>query len=79
MTNESNPFRAREKSSEEIMEDIWKDLQIIKLLTSQTNGRVTDLERFRYVATGALLVINVLLVPVAVAVTISLIQSGLTK
>ena len=76
---DDNPFRFRTKTPEEVMEELWKDIREIKTLVVQTNGRVNSLERFRYMVTGALIVLNVLLVPVALAIVISLINQGLLE
>lgn len=47
-----------------ILREVWKDMQIVKKQVSLTNGRVTDLEKFRWIATGALVVIGLIVVPI---------------
>lgn len=40
---------------------------------TKTNGSVADIQKWRYILTGAIIIMNVFLVPIIIAVTISFI------
>lgn len=49
--------------------------QAILIQTSKTNGRVTTLEKWKNITIGALLFMNVLVVPIALALIMKYINS----
>lgn len=40
---------------------------------TKTNGSVADIQKWRYILTGAIIIMNVFLVPIIVAITLSFI------
>jgi len=56
------PFTNRE--IKEFMEDIRRDLVEIKLQVKTTNGRVSALENWKWLITGGMSVLTILVVPI---------------
>jgi len=57
--------------------NIATDITEIRVQTTKTNGRVGKLEAFRNMLMGGLLITNIILVPVSVAIAISVVTSRL--
>lgn len=45
--------------------------------TTKTNGTVADIQRWRFIATGSLLILNALVLPIIIAVVIKFILADL--
>ena len=56
------------KDNEEFKEDNKREHEKILTQTTKTNGQVADIQRWRYIVTGAIIIMNVFLVPIVIAV-----------
>lgn len=56
------PYKNRE--IREMMDDVRNSLQRIEIQTTTTNGRVSQLERWKYIGMGATGVLTVVVVPI---------------
>lgn len=59
--------------------DIRKDIKEIKEQTIKTNGRVNKLENWRWLLTGGMLIISMMVIPLLVYIFNSVVNSPIDK
>lgn len=64
-------FEDLPRSETEFRRRVWGKLLKIEKQTTITNGRVSELERFRWVAVGALGVLSLIVVPIFISLVAS--------
>jgi hypothetical protein len=60
-----------------LREENAKEHATILAQTTKTNGTVADLVKWRYLITGALIIMNIVLVPIIIAVSIKFITTNI--
>lgn len=55
---------------EEMIKAVHSDVKEIKTQTQKTNGRVSNLEMWKAKITGALIITDILLIPIVIALVI---------
>ena len=58
------------RDNEEFKADNKREHEMILSQTTKTNGTVADIQRWRYIMTGAIIIMNVFLVPIIVSIAI---------